>query len=80
MMVFILAAVVGIFGWAFFRHQHVADRALMYFLMLVPVLVLIWAVCRTPAGPKRDAEIRRASQVADRSSAEVQFGPDKHEQ
>lgn len=38
--------------------------------------VLIWAVCRTPDGPKREAENRRAVQLADRSSAEAQFGED----
>lgn len=42
------------------------------------LLVLIWAVCRTPDGPKRDAENRRASRVADRSSAEAQFGQHPH--
>ena len=40
------------------------------------LLGLIWAVCRTPNGPKREAENRRASQLADRSSAQVQFGGD----
>ena len=40
------------------------------------LLVLIWAVCRTPDGPKRDEENRRASQVADKSRTEALFGED----
>jgi len=51
----------------------------MFYLFLLggaALFVLIWAVCRTPDGPKREAENRRARQLADRSSAQVQFGQD----
>ena len=54
----------------------------MQYLVLLgagALLLLVWAACRTPKGPKRDAENRRASQVADRSSAQVQFGSGANE-
>lgn len=38
------------------------------------LLVLIWTVCRTPDGPKRDAENRQARQLAERGRAQAVFG------
>lgn len=38
------------------------------------LLLLIWAVCRTPAS-KREAENERARQLADRSRPQALFGP-----
>ena len=40
------------------------------------LLLLNWFVCRTPNGPRRDAETCQATQLADKNSAETQFGGD----
>lgn len=48
----------------------------LYFLGTL-ALLLIWAVCRTPAS-ERDAENQRATQLADKSQPQALFGPHHH--
>lgn len=46
----------------------------LYFFGALALLLLIWAVCRTPAS-ERAAENERARQLADRSRPQALFGP-----
>lgn len=51
----------------------------LYFLGTLALLLLIWAVCRTPAS-ERDAETQRATQLADKSRPQALFGPHHHQE
>ena len=46
----------------------------LYFIVPLALVLLIWVLCRTPSGPKRDAEILRARQLAERGRNQAIFG------